>query len=133
MSKSGYSGDMLIGYEGVCLKCGSAKRLYYARCNEQIQRLMLRRLRGYYGTCEVCYIERGGLKNTVTKWHELSRLKVDKDLATLESGMAIDFGSVDSNIRSDLQSEAWLAENEWKVNEYKKAAKKGKTCTRVIK
>lgn len=114
---------MLIGYSGRCEKCGLERRLYFAKCNQNIRELMLSGLSthrlDYHGACESCLIH--GLFDSVRRWHLMSRVQVDKDLAVLEGGvMDINFRQAESDARENLKNDKWLEDNEEHVKAWRR-------------
>lgn len=125
ITKSGFQGDLLIGFSGNCSKCGQERRLYYANCREDIQCKMIFALSSgileHQSACEVCIPH--GLKDSIHTWRQMSRLQVDKDLAILNSGMMMNFAKADSDQKDNLKNDKWLDDNEKHVDEYVKYRK----------
>lgn len=121
-SQSGYSGDNLIGYSGLCEKCGEERRIYYARCRGGIKRKMVLGLRSnkldYVGVCEVCVTR--GVKDTVRTWRLMARVQVDKDLKVLDGFTKIDFAQAQNDVRENLKNDKWLEDNEQHVVAFNK-------------
>lgn len=118
-SKSGHTGDMLIGYRGFCEKCGAEKRVYFAYSRQDIRRKMLKGLRGrlaYKGNCEVCFAF--NLFGSVRRWELMPRLQVDKDLAVLGTGQLVDFANAAEQAADNQKSDKWLDDNEKHVEDY---------------
>jgi hypothetical protein len=124
-TKSGYQGDMLIAYRGFCKNCGAEKRIYYANCNDEMQRLCLdyEEFMRYKGTCEACYIDKGH-KGTVNFEARLPWSQADKDLAILNKGLKLDKSVIGENEKEIKENDIWLNNQELKVEEYKKYLKK---------
>jgi hypothetical protein len=122
-TKSGFRGDMLIGYSGRCIKCGQERRLYFARVRDDIRRKMItslnRAIMIHKGLCEVCAVN--GLIYSVQEWLLMNRQQVDKDLAILNGGMLnINFDKADRDARENLKNDKWLDDNEKHVESWKK-------------
>lgn len=124
-TKSGYQGDMLIGYSGHCWKCGEERRLYFANCRDDVKKEMIYALLTgvleYKGACEVCLPH--GLKDSITSWRLMKRSQVDKDLSVLNSGMMMNFEKAVSDQRENQKNDKWLDDNEKHVDEYVKYRK----------
>lgn len=119
---------MLIGYSGFCEKCGVERRMYFARCDQNMKKKMLSGLRGrliYRGACENCLLH--GLYDSVREWRLMSSVQVDKDLAILEGGlMDINFNQAESDAKENLKNDKWLEDNEKHVEDWNRfQAKKG--------
>ncbi len=106
-TKSGFRGDMLIGYSGHCTKCGQERRLYFARVRDDIRRKMIKSHAGavmrHKGLCEVCAVH--GLIDSVHEWLLMPCVQTDKDLAILGAGVFdIDFDKADSDAKEEVQN-----------------------------
>lgn len=121
-----------LGYMGHCEKCGQERRIYYAHCDDIMQRVLLRSMHKYKGVCEHC-LATYGLKETVREWYKMGCQQVLKDLDTKASGVNIDFDQVDREIRENQKNEEWHAENDWKVEQFRKAKKSNKSCHYIKK
>lgn len=122
-TRSGYSGDMLLAYKGVCETCGHERTLYFAECRQDIRRQMLYGMEDYSGNCQNCLMN--GVFDTIKRWYQIPHFQADKELAIIgRGGIDIDFDAAERDAKDNEANDRWLENNEGRVEEYKAWKKK---------
>ena len=109
-TRSGYTGDGLIGYLSVCRRCGVENKAYYVYADHRMRERMLNdpydsNITGRYHNCQLCYPQ-FAVKRAAKWLGRVPRSEVDHDLAILGDGtIKIDFEGAERQANEDVKLE----------------------------
>lgn len=119
-TRSGYTGDGLLAFLSVCLRCGLENKAYYVYANQEMKERMRddhydSNLTGTFHNCQTCFsVYR--VQNTAKWLGKVPREEVDRDLEIMGDGtVSIDFDAAEQQAKSDVKGERdysdWQLEN----------------------